>query len=142
MSIIDPEDRPVWGDSDEPSEHDPPPSLADSEEGHHRLMVQAARQMDEAHAAAVARDCRRGFPLVHRRPGPQLLPADAPRVALLAADLFRETRGRGRFSAFPEDEFSAAAGILVRYVIHSLEILRKTQKDARTMFLRDLTACF
>ena len=30
------------------------------------------------------------------------------------------------------------AGILVRYRIHSLEALRRTQKDARTLFLRDL----
>ena len=142
MSIIDSEYRPVWGDSDDPPEHDPRPSLADSEEEHRRLMENAARQMGDAQAAAMARDRRRGFPLVQRRPGPQLLPADAPRVTLMAADLFRETRGRERFSAFPDGEFSAAAGILVRYRIRSLEISRQTQKDARTMFLRDLVACF
>ena len=142
MSIIDSKDRPVWGDSDEPSEHDPHPSLADSEEEHHRLMVHAARQMGDAQAAAMARDRRHGFPLVQRRPVPQLSSADAPRATLMAADLFRETRGMGRFSAFPEDEFSASAGILVRYRVHSLEILRKRQKGARTMFLRDLADCF
>ena len=63
-------------------------------------------------------------------------------MTALAADLLRETRGRERFLAFPEEEFSAAAGILVRYRIHSLEVLRQTQRDARTLFLRDLAAYF
>ena len=142
MSIIDSEDRLVWGDSDEHSENDPHPSLADSEEEHRRTMENAARQMGDAQASAMARGRRRGFQLNQRRPGPQLLPADSPRATLLAADLFRETRGMGRFSAFPEGEFSAAAGILVRYRIRPLEILRQTQKEAHTMFLRDLAACF
>ena len=73
---------------------------------------------------------------------PVLNPAGAPRVAALATDLVRETRGRGRFSAFPEEGFSAAAGILVRYGIHSMEVIRQTQKNPRTLFLRDLAAYF
>ena len=93
--------------------------------------------MNEVQAAALARAQGRRR-IVFPRPGPQLTLDDAPRATLLAADLFRETRGRERFSAFPVCEFSAAAGIIVRYRIHSLEILRQTQKDARAMFLRDL----
>ena len=74
--------------------------------------------------------------------GPVLIPADAPRATALATDMLRETRGRERFLAIPAEEFSATAGILVRYRIHSLEVLRQTQRGARTLFLRDLTAYF
>ena len=63
-------------------------------------------------------------------------------MTALAADLVRETRGRERFSAFPEEDFSAAAGILARYRIRSLEVLRQTLRDARALFLRDLAAYF
>ena len=142
MSGIDSEDRPLRGDADDESKLGPHDSLPDSEEEHRRLMGNAARQMDAAQASAMARDQRQVFRLVTRRPGPQLSMADSTRVSIPDSDLFRETRGRGRCSAFPDEEFSAAASIIVRYRIHSLEMLRQTQKDARTMFLCDSAACF
>ena len=138
MSIIDSEDRPVWGADDEsdPGPHD---SILGSDEErmlHNRIAdTQAAAQVE-----ALRRE-RRNIPF-QPPAGPVLSPADAPRVADLAAGLIRETRVRGRFLAFPEDEYSAAAAILVRYRIRSLGTLRQAKKDARTLFLRDLAACF
>ena len=138
MSIIDSEDRPVWGADDEsdPGPHD---SVIGSDE--ERMLT---NRMADAQAAAQVEALRRERRMVPYGPpaGPVLSPADAPRVTALAADLIRETRGRERFLAFPEDEFSAAAAILVRFRARSLGTIQQTRKDARTLFLRDLAACF
>ena len=124
---------PVWGsDAEEsPRSHT---SIPDSDDEQQRLLT---RQMDDAQAAALtaARNGQGGRSNAMANPArlnpggvyrlvPQLMPGDAPRVALLAADLFRETRGRGLFADFPQDEFPNADEALVRYRIHSLEVLR------------------
>ena len=96
-----------------------------------------ARQTGDAQAAARAQALAQGRRQLPR-PGPQLLPADRPRVHRLMGELIRDTRGRRRLSAFPEGEFREAAGILVRYRNFSLEIMMRTQKGARTMFMRDM----
>ena len=95
--------------------------------------MDAAQAAAHAHAMAAGRRYH-----ISNRPGPVLDPADHPRAGQLEAELFRETRGRGRFAAFPEDEFHESAGILARYRIASLETLHQTPKDARAMFMRDL----
>ena len=123
------EDRPLWSDSDVP--HD---SLFDSEEEREQAAHAAALQ------ARARRRAARGQPPLPA--GPRLNPEDAHRVEALAAALVRETRGRERFSAFPVEEFSVAAATLVRYRIGSLEVLRQTQRDARTLFIRDLASLF
>ena len=129
---FDDEDRPLWSDSDL-SDH-PHDSLLDSDEEREQAARLAALQ-----ARARRRAARGQAPL---QAGPRLNPEDAHRVEALAADLVRETRGRERFSAFPVEEFSVAAATLVRYRIGSLEVLRQTQKDARTLFIRDLASLF
>ena len=132
---FDEDERPLWSDSEVLSDPGPHDSLLDSDEERELALRMAAAQ------AAAQRERRLNGRAVAPA-GPPLNPADAPRVEALAADLVRETRGRERFSAFPVEEFSAAAAILVRYRIGSLEVLRQTQKDARTLFIRDLAAYF
>ena len=127
---FDDEDRPLWSDGEGP--HGSEPNSEDE-----RFLQ---RFQEDARVEALLRE-RRNIPFCPPA-GPVLVQADAPRVTALATDLLRETRGRERFLAFPEEEFSAAAGILVRYRIHSLEVLRQTQRGARTLFLRDLAAYF
>ena len=45
---------------------------------------------------------------------------------------------RGRFAAFPPAEIRDAAVTLVLYRVASLDVLRMTDRDARSMFMRDL----
>ena len=60
-------------------------------------MENAARQMDAAQAAALARAQQQGLRLNTRRPGPKLSPADSPRVTLLDAT-YSAKRGVGNVS--------------------------------------------
>ena len=101
------------------------------------------RQMGDAQDAAAAPHAGAGAALQGRRykmprPGPRLLHADLPRVTLSTTEIIRETRGRERSADRPADEYAEAASLLVGYRIYSLEIMRRPQKDARNMFLRDL----
>ena len=149
MSIAS-DERPVWGESEPEDESVQPHStLPDSDEE----MAAAAERIADAEALAAAaalaggpgamrgpdrnrrHNIHRPFPYLL---GPHLRPEDGPRVVTLADEIFRATRGRGRFATFPRGEFTAAATILARYRIPSLEILRQTKKEARQMFLRDL----
>ena len=82
--------------------------------------------------------CRR-----RRSPWPPVTPAppwdttdDAPRVTRLTEEIIRETRGMGLCADFPAGEFADSATILARYRIHSIEILRQTQKGARDVRAR------
>ena len=97
-----------------------------------------AQRTDEDQAAESAEQARYDGCRPQPRAGPQLLPADIPRVTQLANAIRRETRGVRRFAAFQVGEFADAAQIMVRYRIQSMEVLRRTQKDARAMFARDL----
>ena len=138
MSISS-EDRLVW-EPDGVSTMRPHSSLADSDEAHQRL---TARQMGDAQASAAASHAGAGAALQGRRyqlhrPAPQLLHADLPRVTVFPTEIIRETRGRERFAPFPADEYAESDPILVSYRIYSREILRRTQIDARNMFLRDI----
>ena len=131
MSIAS-DGRPVWGSDSEDSLR-PHTSLPDSDDEHQRLL---ARQMDDAQAAAAAAAAQTGR--IPPSLGPKLQPADIPRATRLEDRIPRDARGWGRFAASPVGEFADAATSLVRYRIRSLGILRQTQKDARTMFMRDL----
>ena len=90
---FDDEDRPLWSDSETPNPG-PRDSLIDSDEERGQaarmaaLQERARRRAARGQAAAPA--------------GPLLNPEDARSATSLAADLARETRGRGRFSAFPD----------------------------------------
>ena len=85
--------------------------------------------MDGAQAAAVAATAApHGHRLNLPRTGPQLAPADAPRVAQMAAEIFFETRGTGRFKDSPVGEFAEAASILVRFSDRPAEISRQPRK--------------
>ena len=70
--------------------------------------------------------------------GPQLTPADAPRVHALVLELQAEIRGRERFQDFGEADIVWAAETFVRYRIASLASLRRTDREARAMFIKDL----
>ena len=129
MSIAS-EDRPVWGDSDLEESlhlHSPIPD-SDEEQRLARQMGDAqAAAAQAAHANAMASGRRHNIP----RLGPVLMKADQPRAQRPKEELFRETRGMGRFAAFHEDEFQEAYVIPARYRISSLATLRAAQKGAR-----------
>ena len=132
MSIIASEDKPLLSES-ELSDPGPRDSFPGSDEG--RLLIE---RMGDVQAAALRRNRERRRRVDAAPAGRVLAPEGAPRVSALAAELFREARGRWRFAVSPGEEFSAMAGILVRYRIRSLYALRQTQKDARTLFLMDV----
>ena len=69
---------------------------------------------------------------------PKLALRQLPLVATLAADLVRETAGRGQFSAYVEEDCHTAAMTLVRYRLSTLPVIRQTDRGARRMFLPDL----
>ena len=70
--------------------------------------------------------------------GPQLTPLDAPRVNAMVTELTAEIRGRERFQDFAPADILWAAETFVRYRIPSLASLRRTDREARAMFIKDL----
>ena len=144
MSIA-PEGRSIWGDSDSAGESlRPRLTLADSdgeELAAARLAELLAAAAAAAAAAAMAENRPGGKKLNRVRTanilhapytlGPLLRSEGGPRAVTLADEIYRDTRGRGRFATFPREEFTASTEIPSCYRTHSLEILRQTQKEAR-----------
>ena len=87
----------------------------------------------------VARARRRGHaPRMDEHRGPQLTPADTQRVNDFVTEPTAEIRGRERFQDFSPADTTWAAQTFVRYRIHNLASLRRKDKEARTMFIKDL----
>ena len=84
------------------------------------------------------RAIRRANPPLPPPRGPQLTPADGPRVNALVLELQTEIRGRERFQDFGEADILWAAETFVRYRIANVASLRRTDREARAMFIKDL----
>ena len=71
-------------------------------------------------------------------PIPQRAHRQLPMVDSIYAGLSLETRGRDRCATDSETDLYNAAETLVRYRLGSFAIIRRTDRDARRMFLSDL----
>ena len=86
----------------------------------------------------VRRGAQRANPQPPLNRGPHLTPLDIPRANALVAELTAEIRGRERFRDFTPSDILWAAGTFARYRIPSLASLRRTGREARAMFIKDL----
>ena len=69
------------------------------------------------------------------RRAPILDEAHRPSLADFLADITQEIAGRGRFDGFLPPDLLRDAETLVRYRLSTLEITRRTERDARRLFL-------
>ena len=81
---------------------------------------------------------RENAPLADEPRGPQLLSAGAHRVAAHVAEITAEIRGRVRFSDVLPSEIAIEAETFARYRIANLASLRRTDREARAMLIKDL----